>query len=149
MVAKLKQEDILSFIDKSGFVLLDNNFQYNGCWDEISIEDSSGYKYQFKVHDFQRAVNERNKGLSIVHKNNPYSLDNIKLWIIKNYNDKYSFESGVFISAKIKSLILKCKQCKHTWDTTWEYVRFGHLCPFCSNERTAIEESFGALFPNI
>jgi protein-arginine kinase activator protein McsA len=108
---------------------------------KVNISDNEGYKYYTSFINLQTEL-KRGRGIKIVHKQNPYSLENIQLFIIKN-RPKYSFENGQFISNESMSINLSCKKCGMFWISSWKYIRNlgGAGCPYCAGKMVTLENS--------
>nr|DAX85693.1 MAG TPA: Protein of unknown function (DUF723) [Caudoviricetes sp.] len=82
-------------LDRWGYECLDN--EYINAKTKLNLIDSKGYRY-YSTYDSLKGTNG---GCDYVSCKNPYSIENIKLWISKNRPD-YDILSDKFINGKTK-----------------------------------------------
>lgn len=112
----------------SGYILLDDAYVNNRT--KMTAADEDGYKYYFTLDNLKFA-----KAARMVDKSNPYSIENIKLWL-ENNDLPYKLLSTEYKgngSKNRKDCLLKF-QCEngHTFYRTWSDISDGHMqCDEC------------------
>ena len=129
-------DDVKKEIEKLGFYfsnIKDEDFEkiYSGICSKYNLIDKEGYKYHCRL---QHILN--NKFPNIVGNNNPYSLDNIRLWIIKN-NKPYTLISQEFTGAR-DYLEFECNNCHVHFQRSWNNISNGNGCRKCRYEKQRI-----------
>jgi len=99
----------------------------------IICRDSNGYIAPIEV----RRIGREN-GLRIVSVQNPFSLQNIRKYILNN-NRNVRLLSDKYENAK-SHLLMKCTICDHEWGVSWDNFK-KRGCPNCSNSMPHTEES--------
>lgn len=85
----------------------------------------------------------------IVHRSNPYSIQNINLWIKIN-KKPYKLLSKKYNGCKeLLSLLCLNNQCKERFETTWEILKQGCSCPFCSGQKVSFSNCLAIKNPNL
>jgi len=133
---------IKQVIKDLGYILISET--YNGNKDKLIIKDNHGY-YYYTI--FTNLI--RNHKPDIVNKNNPYSIQNIKLWLKLN-NKYFEIISEKYIDAH-KDLIFKCskEECQETFTMNWNHIHRGHNCPYCAGERVGISNCLATKNPEL
>lgn len=86
MTKRLDIEHVKNLVREiAGYTLLDNVYINNNT--KMTAVDKDGYKYYFTLSNLKYAKSAR-----MVDKSNPYSIDNIKLWL-KNHDIPYELLS--------------------------------------------------------
>ena len=129
-------DDVKKEIEKLGFYFFDikdEDFKkiYSGICSKYNLIDKEGYKYHCRL---QHILN--NKFPNIVGNNNPYSLDNIKLWIIKN-KKPYTLISKEFTGTR-DYLEFECNDCHIHFQRNWDNISNGSGCRKCRYEKQRI-----------
>jgi len=143
MTKLISTEEIVNCLEKYGYYINENNYVHKRVKNKINLIDKLGYKYYATFESFTGGKN----GLRIVDKANPYSFDNICIWV-KNVGKDYHVENGEYISRDIKSIILHCDKCENKWNTCWSHMLEG-MCPFCSHKAFSKEISLAYLYPEL
>lgn len=138
MTRKYSTLEVKSEFEKFGLFMLDED-QYFSCKEKVDIKDLRGYKYSISFDAFKTNIRTGQKRLFEFSTSNRFSLENIILWI-KNERKTYSFVSGVFTRASDRNLILKCRNCLHEWNTSWNDMQTGKGCPPCSKKRVGLKK---------
>ena len=113
----------------AGYTLLDNVYINNNT--KMTAVDKDGYKYYFTLSNLKYAKSAR-----MVDKSNPYSIDNIKLWL-KNHDIPYELLSTEYNGNGSKNrnkqlLKLRCDN-GHIFYRTWNDIRTdGVRCEDCA-----------------
>jgi hypothetical protein len=105
---------------------------YNGADDYIILQDKQDYLYTATWSHLKQ-----NHLPSIIHRNNLYTIHNIKLWCKNNSFELLSEQyEGSFIKLK-----WKCKKCGEIFYRSWQEISRGQECNYCN--------SLGYKFPEI
>lgn len=130
MTKRLDIEHVRNLVHEiAGYTLLDNVYTNNNT--KMTAVDKDGYKYYFTLSNLKYAKSAR-----IVDKSNPYSIDNIKLWL-KNHGIPYELLSieynGNGSKNRNKQLLkLRCDN-GHIFYRTWNDIRTdGVRCEDCA-----------------
>ena len=86
MSKKLTYQQVIDYIEYLGYILIDNIYINNST--KLSLKDKEGYFYYTTLNDLKNGYKPR-----IVHTSNPYSLNNIELFLKLNYTVKYTIIS--------------------------------------------------------
>lgn len=113
----------------SEYTLLDNVYINNRT--KMTAIDKNGYKYYFTLENLIFA-----KAARMVDKSNPYSIENIKLWL-KNNDLPYELLSTEYNgngSKNRKNCLLEfCCENGHIFYRTWNDICDGHMqCEECT-----------------
>lgn len=65
----------------------------------------------------------------VFHKNNIYTINNIKLWLQK-HNKNFKLLSTEYVNAR-QDLIWECNICNETWENCWDGILSDRGCPYC------------------
>lgn len=119
-------------INDLGYYFADEDIisKYTDVNDKYNLIDKSGYKYYCCLkHLFRGSMP------NIVGTTNPYSIENIKLWIDVN-KKKYTLLSTSYTKAQ-DYLILKCNDCGVEFKRSWNNLKSGNGCRICryNNQR--------------
>lgn len=140
-----------------GYELLVNEVDYKGITlTPLVCVDGEGYKYEIVYH---RVVNNRKKA-EIFHPCNPFSLDNVKTYLLK-YNLPYECISEKFVSCNTP-LRFRCRRCGEIVEQIWRNInrvnkadnKRGRLCcPYCdytveSTHASVLKQMFMHEYPD-
>jgi hypothetical protein len=148
--AKQRRHNINYVIEVSnscGLKLIDNNYKNNST--KMNFVDNDEYKY-FIPFSAVIASLRRGGNLEKVGKSNPYSIDNIKLWLLKNEKE-YFLISTNFIGSS-KNLLFVCSKCKNEFYSVWNRISSSKLknnCPYCCNQKVYNKNCLGNIFPQL
>jgi len=106
----------------------------------IHLKDKDGYQYRIHKSSFQKHIAGELDKFKYIDRNNPYAIDNIKVYLSVN-KLPYEIESTIFKGSDRK-LIFICK--KHgRFERSWNsFLTYG-ICQKCQNEI-----SDGISYPN-
>lgn len=137
-------EYIKSFVENFEHILISET--YKNCRERIIIKDKYEYKYYVLFVEFKKA---RKKRTQIVHKSNPFSSENISLWVKTNRKD-CSYIEGNYVNSSFKNIVLRCNFCHNVWKTCWNFIRMGSECPICQGGNWDIyNKNLKIMFPEI
>ncbi len=139
---KRTDEQIEETVNELGYKLLDN---YRGKHNEtiVKIQDKFGYKYKISLNSLVQGHIP-----SIVGKSNPYSLENIILWLYLNNSEFELCEDNEYRGAT-KKLKFYHNYCKEYFETLWLDLFNGHGCGVCSGKQVGKYNNLAYLYPEI
>ena len=109
-----------------------------GTKDKMKFKDKDGYLYSLSSGNICHSINI-NSNLSKFFKGNPYTCDNIKLYLIIN-NINLELISNDIKTAKEK-LVWKCKIHNTLFNRDWNAISNGNLlCPDCRRHSYSYDE---------
>lgn len=100
--------------------------EYKNVNTKLSVEDKDGYKYSLTLGAFKLSLKNNQLPYKFSTRN-LFSTENIIKWIEESDKD-YVYVSGIFKTAIIKNIKLKCLQCGNKWFTSWNYIQTGRGC---------------------
>lgn len=133
--------EIENSLKDMGYELL-NREVVNGAT-YVSIKDNNEYKYYLFLGNLMSG----HKPL-FVSSNNPYSLDNISVWLNKNNKSFSLLDNQRYVDAK-ETLQFSCFICTEVFDMGWDSVYHGRGCQFCSGRKVGNFNNFGVLYPDL
>lgn len=129
---KYKIDEIQQEFIKRGYIPLFD--KYNNNLDRLLAKTKEGYKVLVCL-----GVIRKGQCPSIFSKSNPYTIENIKLWLKLN-NSPYKLISTEFISACNDKLLLSCP-VHGEFEISWNAISQGIGCRICSgNIKLTVEE---------
>ena len=125
--SKLDLFTVKDTINQLGYTLIS---EYSKANNKITIMSQEGYKFNVTYGSIQQKHIPK-----VFFKNNPFTIENIKLWLKIN-NKKFILLSNVF-NGSDKKLLWQCtnQHCLETWSATWGSIISGSSCPFCCNQK--------------
>lgn len=134
-------ENILESLSNKNLIPLFSKNEYVGVHDtKLPIMNSIGYKALFSQDYYYQDVIEP----EWFHPSNPYSIDNINIYLSNTTNGEYSCISKIYYGNR-KSITILHNKCGHTFETKWanlyrkpsenEPNRHGTQCPYCTGLR--------------
>lgn len=136
MGKKLTQEEVEQAYAEKGYELIS---EYKNARDILFVKDNKGFIYSSIWSNFNKETKP-----SKFHKSNPYTIQNIKLWI--NNNTKgYELLSTNYINAT-SDLKFKCPE-GHEFKMSWNNFHRGQRCPICSNHQVTLENCIAITDP--
>lgn len=135
-------EYIKELVESLGYTLISDS--YNEIKGKLVIKDNEGYYYYTILTNLIR-----NHKPDIAIKNNPYSIQNIKLWLKLN-NKEFELISDKYIDAH-KDLVWKCLKinCQETFTANWNHVHNNRNCPYCAGERVGFSNCLATKNPEL
>lgn len=122
---KYTQEFVETKFSEQGLIVKDI---YKNCGTALYCIDNDGYEYMQRLGDLLNG-----KKCCKVHKQNPYSINNIKRYL-KEINSTLTFLENKYLNSKTK-MKFKC-ECGTEFLTTWNNVQSGRrYCNFCSKSK--------------
>jgi hypothetical protein len=139
---KYTYKEVKNYIESLGYELISK--EYLNRHTKLIIEDKNGYCFTITLRDLKSG---RIPCLAI--KNNPYSIQNIKLWLKLN-NKEFELISEDYLDSKQK-LKLKClkKDCGEIFEMSWGYIQIGQNCPFCHGLQVGLSNCLATKNPEL
>jgi predicted Zn-ribbon and HTH transcriptional regulator len=125
---KYDYDTVRNIIESKGYSLID--WEYKNQSQKMIVYDNFGYKYLTSFANFLIRTN-RKKHLSPIHKNNPYTLENIKIWLISTIPSMTLGEENIYYDSNSK-LNFYCDLCKEEILISWNQLRTNKSCPKCN-----------------
>jgi len=124
-------EDIKKELLSYNLILITKKDEYINAEHKLKVRNFDGYYLSIKFRSL------RHFKPNVFDKSNPYTIENIKIWLIKN-NIDLILKSNNFIGAS-KKLIWICKkhgEFKSSWNSMSSsgYLSEGKGCPECAKE---------------
>lgn len=140
MGKKRSEEDIHKIVSSLGYDLIE--VYVNGD-KRVVISDKHGYKYDTELHNLMAGYKPR-----VVRTTNPFSLENISLWIKTNNRNFKLAESGEYFGNR-KSLNFYCNKCREIFKSNWFQIFHGYGCAICGGIQIVEKNSFEHLQPEL
>ena len=137
MRQKVSLDEAVKEFEKGGYYIIDLK-EFLNAKSKISIIDKDGYKFKMSYSDMVYN-NKNNCTADIFSKYNPYTLDNIKLFLrINNYTNKLI--STKYINSDSK-LIFICEECGEEYEVSFKHFRNAEQtkCKKCSKKQSKLE----------
>lgn len=135
------RKEIETIVDGFGYILLDKYTKHSK--QRVIIQDSVGYKYDSLLGNIYR-----NKP-HFVSSFNPFSLENIYLWLKLNKKIFSITKENCYIDASSSNLIFLCFVCKEKFFSSWNTIRSNYNCGVCSGKQVANTTSLSFLRPEL
>jgi len=131
---RIPYEEVIKIFKNNNITPL--NFEYIGIFDKIECVDSDGYYGFISTHKLKQG-----NTFDIVSKYNPYSIQNIKIYIEK-YNLNCNIVSNKYINA-LSPLVFMCS-CGKEYRTTWQVFMSlkNDRCQRCSKKQSKYAYEF-------
>lgn len=143
-MVRATKEDLKATIEGLGYEFI-KEYNDNSSRKRVIIKDLDGYKYDTSFYQL-------NKGTmpNFIGKHNVFSLENMSLWLkINNKNFKLC-ENNNYRESNEK-LFFQClnKNCSEVFDASWDSIRSGNNCPYCSVRRIGNKNNLSYLRPDL
>lgn len=148
MSSKLTYEYVKDCFLNEGFYLISNS--YNGNREKLKIEDREGYKYEITFDCFIIGL-KRNSEYARFYQRNPYTEENIRLWLKLN-NVNFHLIEGQNFNNNNEKLYWKCLNCYEDEEfiyLAWAQIQERKSCPICSRKRTGKHNNLEILRPDV
>jgi len=133
------KEEIIGIVETLGYEYL------NDYMDEkrrrVIIQDKVGYKYDVDLHGFIKGYIPE-----FVSKSNPYSLENIVLWLLLNRRELELCKNNIY-DGKDKKLEFfhNIQECQEHFKSSWNNIYRGQGCGVCHGLQVGKYNSFAYL----
>ena len=129
----MKKEKIYECLNHFNLCLLnEKDIEIITSTNTFSVIDKDGYKYLTSIKSLQNNIRRKCSGLDMFSLKNPYSLENIKIWI-KNNNIDIELVSEKYLGIK-EHLLWKCKKCGEIFSRSFGNVKSknSYYCRECA-----------------
>jgi len=135
---KCTYQEIKEFVENLGYELISKEYKNNRS--KLILKDYNGYYYIIKSNSLQQGYKPMK-----FHKSNPYTIQNIKLWLKLN-NKPFELLSDTYINAK-ENLKWKClkEECGEFLNISLN----GYGCGYCAGRQVGISNCLATKFPDI
>ncbi len=140
---KRTKEEVKELVEKLGYTYIDDYF-VDRKHRKVVIRDRDGYKYNIYLDH----VLEKGRGLRFVDISNPFSLENISLWLKIQNSSFVLLEGNEYKGSKIK-LNLYCHKCKDYPKMTWGDIFSGNGCGVCDGDQVGKYHNLAVERPDI
>lgn len=137
---------VVDYLENNNFILHTNIWDCE-LDDYIDIEDSTGYKYNYKIAPLYISI-LNNREFQKFTSRNKYSFDNIILWVSLNC-DSFSVLDGYYNGAFEKTIQLQCFECGNTWFNTWSNIKKDRKCPYCAGKLVFDKNNLSLVYPKL
>ncbi len=139
---KYNLEEIKYIVESYGFELISQ--EYNGANYPIIIKDKEGYYGRSLINSIIKCSNFKR-----FHKSNPYTIQNIKLWIKLN-NKPFELISDKYLG-QYKDLEWLCKKdgCLEYFKSSWVEIYAGNGCSFCHGKSVGLSNCLANKNPEL
>ncbi len=121
-------EEVIQLIENNDYIYLGQHQSKNRI-KYVYVQDKFGYKYHTSL---DRIINKTK--LWYVVKGNPFSLENISLWLKLN-NKTFELSSDNVYKGTFDKLKFHCLVCFEEFYSTWDRISRGMGCGFCSGHK--------------
>lgn len=128
-------------VESYGYIFIDEYLDRN--YRMVLIQDKIGYKY-----DVQLASLRNDSELEKFCKNNPYTLENISLWLKLNNKSYVLCKENEFKNSTSK-LYFICDVCKEVFNSGWNSIQQGQGCSVCKGKQVVYKTSLAYLRPDL
>jgi len=116
--------DMRKLVEENGYIFIDSYVLNNEK--RIILQDNFGYKYDTLFCHFQRG----HRGFLIVGAHNPFSIDNMRIWLRKNKENILIYDASNYIN-NLSKIIFLCTRCNRKFNDSWACVKSKIACPEC------------------
>lgn len=135
-------DKVKKYIEDIGYILISKEYKNNK--QKLLLKDKVGYYY---ISSINRLL--KNHIPWLVHLNNPYTIQNIKLWC--KLNDKpFELVSMIYETNK-KKLKWKClkEKCGEIFEATWGNIISNKGCSYCAGKQVGLSNCLATNNPEL
>lgn len=133
-------KEVRELIECFGYELIDQ--EYFNTILPLIIKDKEGFYYKIPFNNIRKG-----NSLAKFHKNNPYTIQNIKLWIKLN-SKPFKLISDEYRDAN-KKLKWKCLKDNEIFEKGWSSILTGIGCPYCAGLQVGISNCLATKIPSL
>lgn len=126
MAYKYNLEMAREICEEKGYKLISSEFI--SVSEKLVFESQEGYKFEAEIRRFLR-----NGNFNYFDIRNPYTIDNIKLWLKIN-DAQLELLDNVFVNAKYKMKFM-CLRCNSIAEINWNNIKSGRGCKPCNRTK--------------
>jgi len=138
---KRTEEEVKEIVEDLGYFLI-KQYSNERSQKRVVIQDSIGYKYDVDLHSLN------NYDPYFVGKNNPFSLENISLYLKINKSN-FTLTNDNFYDRANSKLVLYCSVCKDFPEMSWANIQSGFGCGVCHGKQIGKYHSLAIQRPDI
>lgn len=142
MGRKRTENEIKEIVENLGYIYI-RDYCVDKKPRKVIIQDKHGYKYDVQLPNVLRGG-----GINFVDKGNPFSLENISLWLKLNNNQFKLLENNEYINSHSK-LYFYCNICKDYPKMSWSDVLQRKGCGVCHGLQTGQNHNLEFQKPDI
>jgi hypothetical protein len=120
----ITEDEIVSFLNDLDCIFI-TQYMKDKFRRMIVFQDIHGYKFDV---DYQNFI--KNKKTGKINPSNPYSLENISLWLKLNNKSFRLHEDAIYYDSKT-DLKFYCFDCEDDFYLSWNRINGGSTCPRC------------------
>lgn len=135
-------KEMKSIIHRKGYKIIDS-YRANSGQIKVIVKDGEGYKYDVQLHDI---ISPTRNVHYFVSPGNPFSLENISLWLKKMELNFVLCENNEYVG-KESELFFICYTCGDIFSKSWNDVRNYPSCPICSNRKVGSSNNLLIKYP--
>ena len=135
-------ESVRNFVSELGYELITQEYKANKH--PLILKTKEGYYCTTTLNGLTSKQN-----ISIFHKANPYTIQNIKLWCKIN-NKPFTLISEEYVGNK-ENLKWKClkDECGEEFYGTWNAISRGNGCSFCAGKQIGEFNNLATKYPEL
>lgn len=137
-------EEVNETVKKMGYELISKEYKNNK--QKIELKDKEGYYYSVEYNSLANCNVTPDK----FNKSNPYTIQNIGLWV-KNNNKLFKLIEDQLYIGSGKKLRWQCLKdgCKEIFELAWAQVYQGIGCGYCAGKKVGLSNCLATKFPNL
>jgi len=139
-----KDCDSEKIVNSFGYCFLYNYSSKTGEHRRTVIQDQNGYKYDIVIKDFIKT----NGTCDFVSKHNPFSLENISIWLKINRPEFKLCEDNIY-SGRHEKLRFYHSVCNDFPTIHWNNMQHGYGCGVCNGKQVGLNTSLKYLLPEL
>lgn len=149
MTVKLDLEEVKMRIESTEYYHWVSG-EYKNNMSKLIIEDILGYKYFCGFSHIIHHVDGSGTGLEPFNISNPFTLENIFLWV-KNNKPEFEIVSNEYTGAYDRNISVFCDRCKNIFKSNWNSIsnKKNYGCPYCANKIITNENSLSLCYPEL
>jgi len=142
-MARASYDEVKLFVEGLGYVLISET--YTGTHNKLILKDFEGYYYSISYH----SLKDNKSYPSKFHNSNPYTVQNIKLWLKLN-NKSFNLISDTYRNSNEK-LQWKClkENCEEEFEMNWDSIRGDSGCSYCAGKKVSISNCLATINPKL
>lgn len=141
MTVKRTIKETKNILDKLNLMYL-NEYRVRYV-QRVIVKDDTGYKYDVTLESIKRGSFPE-----AFNKKNPFSLENIALWLLINNKTFFLHSENLYLGNK-ELLLFKCNTCKENFYMSWDNIFHNHGCSVCAGFQVGLKNSLGYLIPEL
>lgn len=142
---KRTREEIEEILEKFGYTLVDEYIPEPQKERKVIVQDESGYKYDVSLNSIMMGQSP-----DFVNICNPYTLENISLWLSLNNSEFILCEGNIYKGKEGKlKFFHKTSNCQEIFYARWGTIFRGDGCSVCHGSQVGNKNSVSYLRPSL